>query len=102
MNWDVDSCLSLVFVEDVEDLLNRLIVASVCAFKNNEDSDSVLVNVLLDQLRIKCVIAGLGNRQDSSLGVKSRERNLLCFNKESGKELEVFFCLPSPYDAAGL
>lgn len=55
MDWDIDARLLLVSVQDVVDLLYRFVVAGVGATQDHENTNGVLVNVLLDQLRIQAV-----------------------------------------------
>ena len=55
MDWDVDARFLLVSVQDVVDLLYRFVVAGVGAAQDYEDTNGILVDVLLDQLRIQAV-----------------------------------------------
>jgi hypothetical protein len=55
VNRNVNASLLLVFIEDVVDLPNRLVVASVCASENDKNTNGILVNVVLHKLGIKAI-----------------------------------------------
>lgn len=48
MDWDIDARLLLVSVQDIVNLLYRFVVAGVGATQDYEDTNGILVDVLLD------------------------------------------------------
>lgn len=77
MDWDIDARLLLVSVQDVVDLLYRFVVAGVGATQDHENTNGVLVNVLLDQLRIQAVRRVFRYRQNSCLNLEVAGKLLL-------------------------
>lgn len=70
MDGNINACLFLKFIQDVGNLLNRLIMPGVCAAHDHEYPNGVLVDILPHQIRIKPVMTLLRDRQDPSLHVK--------------------------------
>ena len=64
VDWDVNASLRLIFVQDLADLLDRLVMASVGASEYDKDANRVLVDVLLHQFRIEPVAARLAHVKD--------------------------------------
>ena len=70
VDGDVDPRLCFVGVEDLGDFLDGLVVARVRAAKDDEDADRVLVNVLLDEVRVEAVVALLAHVEDPRLDLE--------------------------------
>ena len=57
VDWDVIACLSFIFVQNLGDLLDRFVMAGIRRAQDHEDTDRVLVNILLDQFWIESEVA---------------------------------------------
>ena len=77
MDWDIDARLLLVSVQDIVNLLYRFVVAGVGATQDYEDTNGILVDVLLDQLRIQAVRRVFRYRQNSCLNLEVAGKLLL-------------------------
>src|SRR3712207_7488975 len=80
--------------------LFRSVVSSVGATQNHENTDGVLVNVLLDQFRVQTVRRGLGNWQNSCLYLEItsklsliRDRKSTRLNSSHANISYAVFCL---------
>ena len=67
---DINPRLLLVLVEDLGDLLDRLVVARVGRPEDDKDADRVLVDRVPHQVGVQAVRALLRDRQDAGLDVK--------------------------------
>jgi len=84
VDGNVDAGLLLILVQDVVDLLDWLVMTGVSGTKDNEDTNGVLVNVLLDELWVKPVLRLGADWKDASLYLEVASE--LCYLSASRKK----------------